>query len=71
MVTLHLINIATCTENMLPWPLAKGIFTMLFTNQYWICAGGVIRVPVVKDVWQIEEVTFCTSFKINKTDSYE
>lgn len=33
MVTPHLINIATCTENMLPWPPAKEIFTMLFTNQ--------------------------------------
>lgn len=33
MVPPHLINMATCTENMLPWPPLKAFFTMLFTNQ--------------------------------------
>lgn len=44
MVTPHLINIATCTENMSPWSPAKWISTMLFTNQYWRCTGEVIKV---------------------------
>lgn len=42
-VTPHLINIATCTENMLPWLPAKGSFTVLFTNQCCECACGMIR----------------------------